>query len=386
MLKFKGDGSPSDMRRRPLQTIFLGCALGVASVAVSAGAAVDCPLRDAKYSVESPLVDVLLKPEAKVIVANELKAASRELPPQLDKTVAPTFAAIISVSDLVHMVQLDDSVTGKIDKQLRKLKVNDSDRVARCARYDNERPEFDLPEEGRKVLIFHKINGFDHGPSVAAATNAISSLAEQLGWSVAVTDKGGAFVPELLSQFDAVVWNNVSGDVLTRSQRKAFEDYVNNGGGFIGIHGSGGDTIYLWDWYANSLLGARFIGHPADPQFQNARVKVEDSASGIGQSLKPGWMMKDEWYSFRESARMKGADVIATLDETTYLPFGRHGQDLRMGDDHPIVWTRCVGKGRAFYSAIGHRPEVYYVPENLVLLKSALAWAGGADRQSCPAR
>ncbi len=93
--------------------------------------------------------------------------------------------------------------------------------------------------------------------------------------------------------------------------------------------------------------------------------------------------MSEEWYSFRESPRASGARVIATLDESTYEPFGRGGQDLRMGADHPIVWTRCVGSGRALYTAIGHRPEVYHIPENLSLLRDSLAWAAGTGATVC---
>jgi type 1 glutamine amidotransferase len=173
--------------------------------------------------------------------------------------------------------------------------------------------------------------------------------------------------------------------VLTVSQQKAFEDYINNGGGFLGIHGAGGDFLYLWDWYADTLLGARFIGHPMEPQFQDADIHVEDHAGKIGADLRPGWTMKDEWYSFAANPRKSGAQVVATLDETTYSPEGRGGQNLRMGEDHPIVWTRCIGKGRSLYTAIGHRPEVYHIPENLVLLRDGLRWAAGQGESTCSA-
>jgi hypothetical protein len=46
------------------------------------------------------------------------------------------------------------------------------------------------------------------------------------------------------------------------------------------------------------LLGARFIGHPLAPQFQDARIVVEGQTS-IGRGLAPGWTMNDEWYSFK---------------------------------------------------------------------------------------
>jgi type 1 glutamine amidotransferase len=333
--------------------------------------------------VDSPLVDILLSPAAKAVLEEEVPGATNRLPPQLAGTEAPTFAAIISVRTLFGMIGAPADKLEPIDQRLASLPVTDPDRSARCARYDNAEPELELEEGKVSVLVFHKINGFDHGPSVAAATHAIQALGEQLGWNVAVTDKGGAFTPDTLARFDAVIWNNVSGDVLTLSQRQAFEDYINGGGGFLGIHGSGGDSVHFWPWYVDTLLGARFIGHPSDPQFQDARLHIEENPGGIGESLAPGWTMKDEWYSFASNPRDSGAAVVATLDESTYVPDGYGGQDLRMGDDHPIVWTRCVGGGRSLYTAIGHRPEVYHLPENLILLRNALVWTAGQGVDSC---
>ncbi len=120
-----------------------------------------------------------------------------------------------------------------------------------------------------------------------------------------------------------------------------------------------------------------------EPQFQSARIQVEENAGNIAVDLMPGWTMKDEWYSFAGNPRDRGADVVATLDEATYIPEGRGGQDLRMGEDHPIVWTQCVGKGRSLYTAIGHRPEVYHIPENLILLRDGLRWAAGQGQSGC---
>ncbi|MYM62792.1 ThuA domain-containing protein [Pseudomaricurvus sp. HS19] len=335
---------------------------------------IDCPLRDAPYSVELPFIDILNNPQAKAIAESKLPGISG-LPEMMTRTEVPSFGTIMSLRNIAGMLRAPGETVEAIDAELAKLEVTDADRMSRCKRYDADLQKLPVADAKARLLVFTKINGFDHGPSVTAATEAIRKIAEQQGWAVTVSNNGGIFTPAILQQFDAVIWNNVSGDALTLSQRKAFEDYINGGGGYVGIHGSGGDTLYLWDWYANTLLGARFIGHPADPQFQDARINVEATSSGIGKSLMPGWNMEDEWYSFRESPRLNGADVIATLDESTYVPVGYSGQDLRMGEDHPIVWSRCIGAGRAFYSAIGHRPEVYQDANNLSLIQQALTWA-----------
>jgi type 1 glutamine amidotransferase len=48
-----------------------------------------------------------------------------------------------------------------------------------------------------------------------------------------------------------------------------------------------------------------------------------------------------------------------------------------MGADHPIVWKRYVGRGRAFYSALGHTASSYQEPPHLKMLEGAIAWAAG---------
>lgn len=347
-------------------------------------AILDCPLRDTPFSVETPVLDLLLSPAARAVVEEQYPGALDKLPPQIMKTEPPSFGAIVSVEKMFGMLRIPSDNLDALNNRLAQVKVTDADRKARCARYDNDDPGFSLGDEAIQVLVFEKINGFDHGPSVTAATEAIRQMAEAMGWGVAVTSKGGAFSPETLSKFDAVVWNNNSGDVLTLSQRKALEDYINRGGGFLGIHGAGGDPVYYWDFYVEQLIGARFIGHPSDPQFQDADLRVEPTPTEIAGSLAPGWNMKDEWYSFAQSPRSNGAHVVITLDESTYIPEG-YGQDLRMGEDHPIVWTRCIGAGRSVYSAIGHRPEVYQVAENLTLLRDSLVWAAGKGENNCSA-
>ncbi|MET0252075.1 MAG: ThuA domain-containing protein [Novosphingobium sp.] len=228
------------------------------------------------------------------------------------------------------------------------------------------------------------MNGFRDGPSVDSAHSTMLAMAKRRGWGIAFTDEGGAINPATLRQFDAVIWNNISGDVLTLSQRSALQQYLEQGGGFVAMHGSGGDPVYFWDWYADRLLGARFKGHPMNPQFQDARIVVSDPAHPIAKGLPREWTMNDEWYSFRSDPAAVGAHVILSLDESTYKPDGLMGIDLRMGQ-HPIAWTNCIGKSRVFYSAIGHRPETYSQPQHVALLESAITWAA-TDRNACQPR
>jgi uncharacterized protein len=99
-------------------------------------------------------------------------------------------------------------------------------------------------------------------------------------------------------------------------------------------------------------------------------------AHPIAQGLLAERTMNDEWYLFKSNPRSIGSDIIATIDETSYSPLGPMKQDLRMGNDHPIAWSRCIGKGRAFYTAIGHRPEIYSEPIYVTMLENAVEWVG----------
>jgi type 1 glutamine amidotransferase len=229
------------------------------------------------------------------------------------------------------------------------------------------------------------MTGFRDTPSVRAANKAFRALAVRNRWSLAVTDKGGSLRSSELAKFNVVIWNNVSGDVLTLAQRAAFRRFIESGGGFVGVHGSAGDPVYFWDWYPDSLIGARFIGHPSQPQFQSAHIVVEPNRAGIGEGLDPNWTLTDEWYSFARSPRLNGAEVVARIDERSYNPgVNRFGTgSLAMGSDHPIAWTRCVGRGRAFYSAIGHLPATYADSNYLRVLEQAITWASGIAREPC---
>ena len=119
------------------------------------------------------------------------------------------------------------------------------------------------------------------------------------------------------------------------------------------------------------------------PQFQNATLHVDDAKSPIVQNIQPEWTMQDEWYSFRSSPRKIGAHVLVTLDESSYNPVSGK-LDLHMGD-HPIAWTQCIGKGRSFYTAIGHRPESYAEPNTNKLIEQGIAWVLESKKQNCAA-
>lgn len=250
--------------------------------------------------------------------------------------------------------------------------------------YETRPPEIPAYIPRPAVLVFSKTNGYRHEEAIPAANTLFAALAKEKGWGYFQTENGAAFSPAILARFDAVVFNNVSGDVFTPAQRKAFQGWLENGGGYVGIHAAGDSSHSAWAWYMRDIIGATFTQHTMSPQFQVATVHLENSLHPVSQGLPKTWRTTEEWYSFEKSPRGGPFGVLVSVDEKTYNPEGVFGKDLRMGD-HPMVWWRCVGKGRVVYSAFGHRAEAYAEPEYRTLLGNAVNWAARRQGNECSA-
>ena len=251
---------------------------------------------------------------------------------------------------------------------------------------DHETVPPEIPDDLAEpaVLLFTKTNAFRHKEGISAGVGLVKDVAARRGWSVFHTENGAVFNPDDLRRFGAVMFHNVSGDVLSERQRRDFQQWLTEGGGWVGTHAAGDGSHGGWAWYVENLVGAEFTTHIMGPQFQVADVTTEATDHPAAAGLPVKWRHKEEWYSWKESPRLRGFTVIASIDEGSYNPemkFAGAVRDLRMGD-HPVVWSRCVGRGRALYSALGHAAEAYDVPEHRRLLENALAWA--MDTSACP--
>ena len=239
----------------------------------------------------------------------------------------------------------------------------------------------DLPRPA--ILVFSKTNGFRHEEAIPAANALFEGFAKNNGWGYFQTENGATFSPESLARFDAVIFNNTSGDVFTPDQRAAFKGFLESGGGYVGIHAAGDNSHEAWGWYMTDLIGTTFTGHPMNPQFQKATVRAEDTTNPAMREVPAAWERVDEWYHFDKSPRRPGLTVLLTLDESTYPNKEIFGTNLAMGKDHPIAWAHCVNKGRALYSAMGHQASAFAEPIHQAFLLGATKWALRLDGEGC---
>ena len=128
--------------------------------------------------------------------------------------------------------------------------------------------------------------------------------------------------------------------------------------------------------YMENLIGATFTAHTMGPQFQEAVILNEAVDHPVMLELPKRWIHLEEWYSWDISPRQNGFSVFASIDEESYSPEERvffGDRDLRMGD-HPVVWGRCLGKGRSVYVAMGHNAEAFESQYIRQLLLNAIDW------------
>jgi len=220
------------------------------------------------------------------------------------------------------------------------------------------------------ALVFSKTLMFRHA-SITNGIAAIKQLGAENGFHVDATEDAAWFTSSNLAKYQAVIFLSTSGDILNEEQQAAFKSFIERGGGLAAIHAAvAGDvaTEGGWPWYGEALC-AQFTNHSAIVQ---ATVNVEDRKHPSTAPLPEHWVRTDEWYNFISSPR-GCARVLAFLDETTY-PGGT------MAKDHPVAWCKQVGKGRIWYTALGHTEASFTEPLFLKHLLGGIQSVAGATQ------
>jgi type 1 glutamine amidotransferase len=258
-------------------------------------------------------------------------------------------------------------------------------KVFPSSHHDTVAPHLPTELASPSVLVFSKTNGFRHIEGIAGGAQALLSITQRNGWDMFHTENGAVFNEQDLARFDAVVFLSVSGDVLSAAQEQAFQNWLEAGGGWLGIHAAGDDSHAGWPWYIDNLIGAEFTAHIMGPQFQRATVVLENHQHRALQGLPNIWVHEEEWYSWAQSPRASGFTILATIDEDSYTPvqkvLGRE-VDLSMVD-HPVVWANCVGSGRSIYATMGHKAAAFEQPRFRKLIENSLSWLTDKSASGC---
>ncbi len=236
--------------------------------------------------------------------------------------------------------------------------------------------------QGRKkrVLTITQAAGFRHS-SIGTAAQTVRNLGDYTGkWEVVgeaatAEEVAKAVTANGLRGIDLVFFANTTGNLgFTPEGHKAFYDWIDAGGAWAGVHSSS-DTFHGDPAFLNLVRGEfQTHGPQVEVTIYNQDPK-HPACAHIGASFK----IFDEIYEFKNWDRSR-VHVLLTMKQ--------HPQKKQMQGDFPVAWTNRVGKGRMFYTSLGHREEVYMNGLYLDHLRGGISWAlglaQGDDRVSNP--
>lgn len=248
----------------------------------------------------------------------------------------------------------------------------------------------------RKVLIYSHCNGFPHTGGIAAAKVALPAIGKKTGaFECVISDDLANFEADKIQQFDAIYFNNTTGDLftgkafdqcakrpakeeeakMTERIRNSLVEFVKGGKGILGNHGAA-DCSYGWKAWGE-MMGGYFIGHP----WGTIWVTNDDPTSPINAAFNgQGFQISDEIYTFGPSRALKwdayGRDVNRVLLSVD-MEKSKIAKGPRADNDHGLSWIKTFGKGRTFYCAFGHDQRAFVNPAVLQHFLAGLQYTLG---------
>lgn len=245
----------------------------------------------------------------------------------------------------------------------------------------------------RKILLFTKSSGYEHSVvkrkegELAFAEKLLTELGKTHGFEVTATKDGTLFTPAEIAKHDAFFFlttgdltkpGNDKNPPMTEEGKAAFLEAIKQGKGFLGCHNATDTFLYAGgseeerykshvghvDPYVE-MIGAEFIHHDAQ---QKAKMHVVDTKFPGFQGVQDFELM-EEWYSHKDFA----PNLHVLLVQETE---GMHGPHYAR-PPFPATWARMHGKGRVFYTSMGHREDVWMNPTFQQILLGGISWAVG---------
>jgi hypothetical protein len=246
-----------------------------------------------------------------------------------------------------------------------------------------------VPAAKKHLLVLGEEKGYRH-ESVSHAMATIERLGRESGlWETTIrtdtevlTKKKLEYNAKNLSDFDAVFFFTGGELEMNPEQRAALLGFVHDDGkGFIGVH-SAAITFASWPEFVN-MVGGTFDEHPWVTF--DAPIVVEDPKfPGMAQWPKE-FVLRDEIYQQKSFSRDK-VRVLMSLDASKLDV--KNPKVHRTDHDFAVTWAKMYGKGRVYYSTLGHPEDNWDDPRLQQMYVGAIKWAMGlvdADVTSLPA-
>ena len=232
----------------------------------------------------------------------------------------------------------------------------------------------------KHILVISQTKGFEHD-SVSDGMAAIFNLGRDSGlWDTTMrtdtellTKKDLGRNAKNLDYFDALVFLSTTGELdLDDSQKKDILSFIKDDAkGFVGVHAAL-DTNYKWPEYGE-MIGGWFDQHPWSTF--NAPIINEDPSFPAVRHFPRAFLKFDEIYQPKEWSREK-VNVLLSLDPTK-LNYANNPLIHRTDHDFAVAWDKMYGKGRVFYSTLGHTEDAWNDPDIRKMYFEAIKWVLG---------
>ena len=218
---------------------------------------------------------------------------------------------------------------------------------------------------------------FDHTEARAEAKIVFAELAETHKWEFTQASDSELFTDEGLKDIDVIIFDNNTGILFNDTEKKAFEKWVRNGGGVVGIHGAthahkgvNENNEAEWPfWYG--LWGVLHKTGPREGPLGRRGyadwVNMEENAERWTRKVPIKWRLdKVEWYFWNYHSNYQEAQVIATADVKENQP--------ELPAYYPVTWNHEYEGGRVWYTNMGHYAENFRQKEFIQHVLDGIAW------------
>ena len=230
-----------------------------------------------------------------------------------------------------------------------------------------------------KALIYYTQHAEEaHVQFAEQATTFFKKLNYGDGFVLDITTDFSKYPYEKLKEYNVMIMLNTSPN--TKAERDAFEQYMENGGGWVGFHAAAyNDKNTHWPWFVKFLGGGVFYCNNWPPQ--PVLVEVDNEEHPVTKNLPASFVAPaSEWYQWTPSPRQnKDVEVLLSLSPKNY-PLGI--KDVVNFGDFPIVWSNK--NYRMIYLNMGHGDEEFIDGTQNLLLVNAFRWVVSKDKSGNP--
>ena len=230
-----------------------------------------------------------------------------------------------------------------------------------------------------KALIYYTQHAEEaHVQFAEQATTFFKKLNYGDGFVLDITTDFSKYPYEKLKEYNVIIMLNTSPN--TKADRDAFEQYMENGGGWVGFHAAAyNDKNTHWPWFVKFLGGGVFYCNNWPPQ--PVLVEVDNEEHPVTKNLPASFVAPaSEWYQWTPSPRQnKDVEVLLSLSPKNY-PLGI--KDVVNFGDFPIVWSNK--NYRMIYLNMGHGDEEFIDGTQNLLLVNAFRWVVSKDKSGDP--